>query len=735
MKKLVHTAGAPRSGVHSKAGGGASRLVATCMAIAAMIFGIVLSAGMVPALAADGDPTLDAPTHTKTVTPNGDGTYTISLDVTGDSKQSAETKTTPLDVVVVVDVSGSMSETDQGSNGTRLEVVNRAVIAMAQNLLTSANAQLPESQQTQMSVISFSTKAGRASDFTSNADAIARTVNRFNAGGGTNWEAALKAANSASSGRTGAKKYIVFLSDGNPTFRDSAMDADWWDPDDGWNYSYGVYGNGNTDPKGRNFDAAVQEAKRRGDATLFSIGIDEASEMGQFASQTGGTYFHAADEDGLKKEFQKITEEINKFVTYANVTVTDKLSDWFVGSASADGKPSDFTYTKTQNGTTTAWEDAPRANVSNDGIVTWDVASKNAQLEAGVTYTVSFRVKPTQKAYDEAANGYKDVENKDANIFYTNDNKNATVSYQTVLDVNGNKTYSDTEQDFYNKPTVTLPVSTITVSKVWADGQAGADAVTIQLRQDGKKYGDPITLNANNGWAAKVTVPAGPTGHVYAAEESKVADYDASYEYAVNGKTVSADAFRLVGTTAQAGTVKVTNTLAAADLSVTKKVDGNAANTSKEYSFTITKKDDSSLSGDYGTDGNGNKVTFAEGTASFTLKHGQTLDLKGLPKGEYTVSENGLDKTTTKVTTQLDDGAATEQTINGDSASVTVTVGDTKSVTFTNTSELKPATGVITNNGPLVGLLATSVAGIAALAAFALRRSHDSFGKHDAWKE
>ena len=178
---------------------------------------------------------------------------------------------------------------------------------------------------------------------------------------------------------------------------------------------------------------------------------------------------------------------------------------------------------------------------------------------------------------------------------------------------------------------------------------------------------------------------------MYAAEESKVADYDASYEYAVNGKTVSADAFRLVGTTAQAGTVKVTNTLAAADLSVTKKVDGNAANTSKEYSFTITKKDDSSLSGDYGTDGNGNKVTFAEGTASFTLKHGQTLDLKGLPKGEYTVSENGLDKTTTKVTTQLDDGAATEQTINGDSASVTVTVGDTKSVTFTNTSELKPA--------------------------------------------
>lgn len=738
MKKHVHTTGAPRSGVHSKAGGGASRLVATCMAIVAMIFGIVLSVGVAPAMAADGDPTLDAPTHTKTVMPNGDGTYTISLDVTGGSKQSAETKTTPVDVVVVVDVSGSMSNTAHGSSSTRLDVVNKAITAMAQNLLTSANAQLPESQQTQMSVIPFSTHAGRASDFTSNANTIASTVNRFNANGGTNWEAALKAANSASSGRPGAKKYIVFLSDGDPTFRDSAMGASYWGGD-GWNVGYGVYGTGSSDPNGRNFNAAVLEAKKREDATLYSIGIDEASKMGQFASQTSGTYFHATDEDGLKKEFQKITEEIKMSVTYANVTVTDKLSDWFVGSASADGKPSDFTYTKTQDGKTTAWEDAPAANVSNDGIVTWDVASNNAQLEAGVTYTVSFKVKPTQKAYDEAANGHKDVDNKDANNFYTNDNNSAKVSYQTVLDVNGNKTYSDTETVGYEPPSpVVLPTSTIMVNKVWDDNSSAnrPSSVTVQLYKDDDTFGGPVTLNAENNWTYTYTVPTsvGSSPYRYKVVETPVDGYDTSLTY--DGNTYDESyALGFQGAKSFNSTVTITNTLAVADLSVTKKVDGNAANTSKEYSFTITKKDDSSLSGDYGTDSNGNKVTFAEGIASFTLKHGQTLDLKSLPKGEYTVSENELDKTTSKVTTQLDDRAATEQAINGGSVSVTITVGGTKSVTFTNTSELKPATGVITNNGPLVGLLATSVAGIAALAAFALRRSHDSFGKHDAWKE
>ncbi|MEE8716512.1 MAG: FctA domain-containing protein [Coriobacteriales bacterium] len=66
------------------------------------------------------------------------------------------------------------------------------------------------------------------------------------------------------------------------------------------------------------------------------------------------------------------------------------------------GDASGFTYTKTDaQGTTSAWSDAPAATYDG-GTVTWDLSSVG-QLENGVTYTVSFRVWPSQDAYDLVA--------------------------------------------------------------------------------------------------------------------------------------------------------------------------------------------------------------------------------------------------------------------------------------------------------------------------------------------
>jgi hypothetical protein len=46
------------------------------------------------------------PAHSKTATPNGDGTYELELSVTGD----AERKVQKVNVIVIVDRSGSMDE-------------------------------------------------------------------------------------------------------------------------------------------------------------------------------------------------------------------------------------------------------------------------------------------------------------------------------------------------------------------------------------------------------------------------------------------------------------------------------------------------------------------------------------------------------------------------------------------------------------------------------------------------
>ena len=54
---------------------------------------------------AEGEPD-DAPKRSKTLTDNGDGTYTLTLSVTGRSSQSDNS--TKANVVVIYDTSGSM---------------------------------------------------------------------------------------------------------------------------------------------------------------------------------------------------------------------------------------------------------------------------------------------------------------------------------------------------------------------------------------------------------------------------------------------------------------------------------------------------------------------------------------------------------------------------------------------------------------------------------------------------
>lgn len=51
-----------------------------------------------------------APQHTKRISKNDDGTYTLSMDVTGKSDESTEQQVVPLDIALVLDVSGSMDD-------------------------------------------------------------------------------------------------------------------------------------------------------------------------------------------------------------------------------------------------------------------------------------------------------------------------------------------------------------------------------------------------------------------------------------------------------------------------------------------------------------------------------------------------------------------------------------------------------------------------------------------------
>lgn len=251
---------------------------------------------------------------------------------------------------------------------------------------------------------------------------------------------------------------------------------------------------------------------------------------------------------------------------------------------------------------------APEATVAADGTVSWPVMSNDDTLEDGVTYTVSFNVKPTQAAFDEAVKNHKDDANASGdNNFYTNDNSSATVDYKTVVTSSqGGTTTSDPQTAAYlQKPTITLPVSKITVTKTWSDDNENHanDSVQVQLKQDGEDYANgSATLNAAGNWTHEFTVPAGPEGHTYSVSEVKVEGYDSK---------VDKTDLKLQGLTAQSGAFTVTNTpsyvtLPASDVKVTKVVQGHAANS--DFGFNLKCVDS--------TDANAGKCADVTGLAN-----------------------------------------------------------------------------------------------------------------------
>ena len=187
--------------------------VLACALAAALA--LVLGAALPATYAYAADVSLDEPDHAKTVTDNGDGTYKLSLTVKGDSQSSFES--TPADVVLVIDTSGSMNDNGKFDN------VKRAAKTLIDELLTGDNAKFDASKQIQVSVISFDTRASNPTSFTANAGDATQAIDALKAEGGTNWEEALQKANAQNSGRTDARKYVVFFSDGAPTYRISSV--------------------------------------------------------------------------------------------------------------------------------------------------------------------------------------------------------------------------------------------------------------------------------------------------------------------------------------------------------------------------------------------------------------------------------------------------------------------------------------------------------------------------------
>lgn len=552
------------------------------------------------------------PSNNKSIvkTDGGDGDeYTLYLTASGDSTSSTVTTATPADIVLVMDKSGSMKG-DLDSNA------QEAANALANKLLTTDNSDLSKDRQVRMAVVTFSTNASLKQPFTTNASEINNAV-KGDPEGGTNWEAALKQANDLQ-GRPSVKKHIIFLSDGDPTYRisDYPIGCGGWgnrcNPDDSWPTTpKGVHGAGSSDRKGYNYAAALAEANRRGDAALYVVKTStDAKKMADFADQAGavdGKEFDGTNAENLTKAFDQIYSTITSSAKIKVFSITDTLSQWvdpvdFVGtgdvtkSVTVKNGSTMLTsgYTATYNSGTRTVTVTFNSTDGTDGIV----AEKTDVID------VSFKVKPSDAAYaNHASNDYPDK--GDANTgdasagqqgYYSN--KDAKLNYCVLTEVNGATSCEGTEAE-YPYPVVQVKLGKIIITKQWKGSGEHADSVTVQLQRkaigattDAENVGNPITLNATNNWTTTVDnlVP----GYTYSVVETTGDDrYDVTYKVN-NVANNNADLTKqMVWSSADKGTLTatITNTLKTVSLqhliSVQKNLAGREWKDSDQFDFTL----------------------------------------------------------------------------------------------------------------------------------------------------
>jgi len=160
------------------------------------------------------------------------------------------------------------------------------------------------------------------------------------------------------------------------------------------------------------------------------------------------------------------------------------------------------------------------------------------------------------------------------------------------------------------------------VAKEWSDDtpEEKKAAVSVYLKV-GEELLGPVILDAANGWTATFTgLTDDPNTVAYAVVEDPIPDsFTPAYQDAtISGQTISLNVtnqYREPVPTPETGT-----------LTVSKTVSGNTGETQKEFHFTVTLSD-TAITGTYGN------MTFTDGVATFTLRHGEYKTAVGLPAG------------------------------------------------------------------------------------------------------
>lgn len=298
----------------------------------------------------------------------GDSDFLTAFSALSSTSNLRDTVTTPLDIVLVLDASGSMDDPmGRGDNTKRIDALKAAANSFIDKIAESNGKIADESQRHRVSIVKFSGKKSdrvgndtyRSDGYTYNYSQVMKTmttvdstgttslkstVSLISPAGSTRADYGLELASSqlASNGRTGATKVVVFFTDGAPTssngfessVANSAVSAAKSMKDAGTTiYAVGIFSGANpADISGRQNSFMNAVSSNYPKATAYNDLGDRV---------TGAVYYKTATTSGdLKTLFEDISQEILKSSGYPTeihdgfenesgyVTFTDQLGDY-----------------------------------------------------------------------------------------------------------------------------------------------------------------------------------------------------------------------------------------------------------------------------------------------------------------------------------------------------------------------------------------------------------------------
>ena len=684
--------------------------------------------------------------HEKYATLRDDGTYDLTLTVAG--KKGTETNKAKLDVIYILDKSGSMKE-DFGGTSKRIAASN-AITALTKSLKQNVNI------DARFSMVTFSgnkttgmwgqgdTKtwddAEVAVSWTTDAGTIERG-SKPTSNGGTNYQAGIRTAKELlTSKRAGAMTAVIFISDGDPTF--------YYNPDGYTRGDGNNDGNGGADNLKVCLDAAKNEIANLGVNYFYTVGVGKASDyvnlsdLCSASGVSGAKNFDGTNTDELTKAFSTIESDILTFLC-SNVSIQDVLSENVEVVKDKDGVFKSLKIVVTGKDGKTI--------VEGDNKVTFQDGTQNVTLKAGYdsktktitldfpaeyqlnaeyTYKVIANIDATEKAYenyrknltdnkDENEKGYKDVADAGTGThagekgMYTNENSEAKMTY----------TFRGEEYtELYDKPVIKLHPGKLILEKE----VEGLDSLTpeqleqykanlkfkikVKTKNDTSLKEEEITLTAfakesnGNEDSGSDSNTNRKNKYIYTVMEG--INPGSFYEITEDGGEVegytwetAADKKSENGTIVKDETEKVffknTYSRKKIPLIINKTVEGNMSEKRKEFAFSITLKDANGAAYELSDEeikdvGFSTKGEDQKGVYTFTLKDGESKEFS-LPYGcKYTISEE--DYSSSGYKTYI--GEKKEENQKRTTEEETLT--QKTEINFLNKKEVIPPTGVET---------------------------------------